>query len=374
MKSLHIISFDVPYPPDYGGVIDVFYKMKALSEKGIKINLHCFEYGRKENNELNKFADNVFYYQRKNSKSLLFNTLPYIVLSRNSEELKKNLQNDLAPVLMEGMHSTFLLNDGAFKERLTVVRTHNIEHEYYEGLSRTEKNIFKRYYFHNEAGKLKKYESVLSDAKAIAAISPADTAYYMHKFQGVHYIPAFHPFDEVKILPGKGDFALYHGNLSVGENDEAALFLVQKVFKYLRHKLVIAGSRPSVELKNAVGNSDNVELRDDLNHHQMLKMISEAQCNILPTFQSTGIKLKLLTALYCGRTCIVNTPMVMNTGLESLCVISDTAEELQESINDAMHITFHPDGIIRRKEILLSDFSNKKNAEKLISLFYPDQK
>ena len=28
--ELNIVSFDVPYPPDYGGVIDVFYKIKEL--------------------------------------------------------------------------------------------------------------------------------------------------------------------------------------------------------------------------------------------------------------------------------------------------------------------------------------------------------
>ena len=29
-KEVHIVSFDVPYPPNYGGVIDVFYKIKTL--------------------------------------------------------------------------------------------------------------------------------------------------------------------------------------------------------------------------------------------------------------------------------------------------------------------------------------------------------
>ena len=37
-KHLHIISFDVPYPANYGGVIDVFYKLKALHAEGIKIH------------------------------------------------------------------------------------------------------------------------------------------------------------------------------------------------------------------------------------------------------------------------------------------------------------------------------------------------
>ncbi len=28
-EHIHLISFDVPFPADYGGVIDVFYKIKA---------------------------------------------------------------------------------------------------------------------------------------------------------------------------------------------------------------------------------------------------------------------------------------------------------------------------------------------------------
>jgi hypothetical protein len=45
-KHLHIISFDVPYPANYGGVIDIYYKLKALKKQGIKIHLHCYGYGR----------------------------------------------------------------------------------------------------------------------------------------------------------------------------------------------------------------------------------------------------------------------------------------------------------------------------------------
>ena len=40
--KLNVVSFDIPYPPDYGGVIDIYYKIKALNSAGIKIHLHCF--------------------------------------------------------------------------------------------------------------------------------------------------------------------------------------------------------------------------------------------------------------------------------------------------------------------------------------------
>ena len=44
-NKLHIISLDIPFPANYGGVIDIFYKLKSLSNLGVEIILHCFEYG-----------------------------------------------------------------------------------------------------------------------------------------------------------------------------------------------------------------------------------------------------------------------------------------------------------------------------------------
>ena len=104
-------------------------------------------------------------------------------------------------------------------------------------------------------------------------------------------------------------------------------------------------------------------------HFLIQKLIADAHCNILPTFQATGIKLKLLAALFSGRSCIVNTPMVINTGLESLCTISDTAEEMKEAVKNVMESSFPMDEIKRREEILLNDFSNTENAAKVIRLF-----
>ena len=55
-KFIHVVSFDVPYPANYGGVIDVFHRLKALHKNGYKIILHCFEYGRDKQIELDKIT------------------------------------------------------------------------------------------------------------------------------------------------------------------------------------------------------------------------------------------------------------------------------------------------------------------------------
>jgi hypothetical protein len=227
-KHLHVISFDVPYPPTYGGVIDVFYKVKALHDKGIRVHLHCFQYGRESSVQLERITEKVYYYQRNVAKSQLFAKLPYIVISRSSEELMNNLLADDHPILFEGLHTCSMLADDRLRDRMKVVRTHNVEHDYYKSLADVESNIFKRYYFYNEANKLESFEPVLKHAQVIAAISRNDTRHYESRFSNAFYIPAFHSNEQISIKPGKGNFTFYHGNLAIGENNEAALFLVNE--------------------------------------------------------------------------------------------------------------------------------------------------
>ena len=373
-RHLHIISFDIPYPPSYGGVIDVFYKIKAFSKAGIKVHLHCYEYGRERSIQLKKYCHSVNYYPRNISRSKLFNSLPYIVTSRNSVALLKNLLKDDHPVLMEGLHSCYYLGDRALSDRKVIVRTHNIEHDYYRGLAQIEKNIFKRYYYYNEAGKLEYFEEMLKKASVVAAISKNDYQYLQKKYQNAIHLPPFHPYDRVVSKPGTGNYVLYHGNLSVGENNEAALFLINKVFNNLHDiPLVIAGSKPSKDLRELAKSKKNVILEADIATKNINNLIRNAQINILPTFQPTGIKLKLLAALFSGRFCIVNKDMIENTGVEQLCIISDTASEMKKSIKKIFYMEFTKSEIDKRTEILKESYSNQNNIQNFLrqELQYP---
>ena len=83
-RKLHIVCHDVPYPPDYGGVFDPYYKIRTLYEEGIKIHLHCFTSGREEQPILKTFCEQVYYYPRRTGHKGFSHQLPYIVCSRSS--------------------------------------------------------------------------------------------------------------------------------------------------------------------------------------------------------------------------------------------------------------------------------------------------
>ena len=92
--DLHIVSFNVPWPANYGGVMDVFYRLRALSRAGLRIHLHCYTYGRPEAPELEPLCVEVRYYKRDMSLLRQLDRRPFIVSSRCNKELKARLQQD----------------------------------------------------------------------------------------------------------------------------------------------------------------------------------------------------------------------------------------------------------------------------------------
>lgn len=363
--KLHIISFDVPYPADYGGVIDVFYKIKSLAAQGVEIYLHCFQYGRTEAKVLEQYCKAVYYYPRKTGLQGLSLTLPYMLYSRRDEQLLQNLLAIDAPILFEGVHTCYLLQHPSLSERKKIVRNHNVEQEYYAQLAGSESTFFKKIYYKIESAFLKKFELKLTTADYLLPISQSDSSFFKKLLPQakVACVNGFHPFDTIISKTGKSDFCLYQGNLAHPENIEAALFLIEKVFTDLSEKLVIAGRNPDATIVRACAGKKNIELVANPSEVVMNHLIATAQIQVLPTFQASGLKLKLLYALFGGRFIIANKRMLNGTGLEDLCIIADdNAADFKQKILLAMQAEFDENDFEKRKNILSEKYNNTANA------------
>ena len=372
-KHLHIVTIDVPLPADYGGVIDQFFKVLWLHKLGVKIHLHCFSKSRPASDALDQYCESVNYYQRKTNLSGFSFSFPYIVSSRNVVELLHNLQQDDHPILLEGIHSTHFLQSNQLKGRSVFVRLHNAEYKYYNQLARHEKKIFDKMYYSWESFQLKKYETKLSKNHTLLALSQTDKQEYETELHAtdVHFLPAFVAWEKVTSQTGKGCYCLYQGNLSINENEEAAVWLLQNVFNKLPVPFVIAGKNPSQRLEFLANQHEHTCLVGNPSEKELQDIIAKAQINILPSFNNTGVKLKLLNALYCGRHCIVNNAGVQGSGLQSLCSMAEDAEDFKTAIGYLYNIPFDETEIEKRKALLGELNNNKKNAEKIINLIWP---
>lgn len=372
-RHLHIVCLDVPWPADYGGAIDMLYRIKALQKEGIKIHLHYFLYNERGNpNELNQFCESIHIYQRKKVQKGFSFRLPYIVSSRINPSLIENLNRDDHPILLEGVHCTGILAALKTDNRKIVIRLHNDESEYYRQLVRSEKSWFKKIYFLNESRLLKKYQYSLPKTLPYACITTADAMLFKERYglKKVFFLPAFTPYEQVKGIEGQGSFCLYHGNLSVPENEKAATWLLEKVFSKIKVPFVIAGKNPSKRLETLahlymhtciVSNPSDTEIND---------LVQKAHINILPSFSNTGIKIKLLHALFEGRHCVANEAMVHNTGLETACHIGANAEAFAAIITQLHHHPYAEEETRLRKKLLGDQYNTERNARQLIQYLY----
>jgi len=370
-KKLHIVCLDVPWPADYGGAIDMMNRIKTLHKLGILIHLHYFSYNERGiPNELNQFCQSVNVYEREKVTNGFSFTLPYIVASRINDQLISRLKEDNHPILLEGIHTTGILSKLDRHNRKIVVRMHNEESLYYKELARAESGILKKIYFQNESRLLKKYSHHLPDDCLYACISENDIPVFKknYKLNNVKFLPAFSPWQTVNGQEGQGNLCLYHGNLSVPENEEAALWLLCKVFTKARVPFVIAGKKPSRRLQKLAGLCQHTCLVADPCETEMNDLVRKAHIHVLPCFNKsvTGIRLKLLHTLFEGRHCVVNEPIVAGTGLETACHIGTNANAFASIITQLYHQPFTREEIILRKQLLGTTYDNEKNTCKLI--------
>ena len=380
---LHIVSFNVPYPADYGGVIDVFHRIRALHSLGVDIHLHTFQYGRQQQEELKKYCSEVHYYKRNTGLISAFSRKPYIVKSRDNQQLIERLSSDNAPILVEGLHCCSLLEhiDG----NRIFVRAHNVEHDYYNNLAVASQGQLRSFYLRTDARRLKRYEPILLKAHSIFAITEADAAHFRSiGCRDVVVVPGFHSFDDVVSLPSTQSplraplelvpYALFHGDLSVPENIEAVMYLVDNIIvrqechgsaaRHVRQEchFIVAGRNPDPALCERLKACPNVRLVANPDDSEMRQLLANAQVQILFTNSPTGLKLKLLNSLFSGRHLLVNSKMVAGTDLAPLCNVADSADQQITMLNNLMQRPFTVDDIALRRSMLFPRYSNQYNA------------
>lgn len=370
-QRIHLIAFNVPWPANYGGVIDVYYKVKALHDLGVEVVLHCWQYDAPPAPELEKVSYKVYYYPRQTGLRANLSLLPYNVYSRRAPELLGRLLDDPAPILYDGIHTTYLLGHPQLRGRRQIVRMHNVEHSYYLAIARQERRLWRRAFHYLEALRLRLYEPKLRQADAIVAVSSTDAEHFAQRYSSVptHYIPCFHGWGEVASHTEPSDYILYHAKLSVAENHRAALYLVHQVLRHLPYRSVIAGLDPQPELIHAVALYPHITIIANPPSEDMQRLIDGAQIHLLYTAQATGLKLKLLGSLYSGRHVVANSTMVEGSGLERLCHIGDTPERLITLCRELMLRTITPQELETRRTTL-SPYAIAPMASELSAILF----
>ncbi|KMQ66584.1 hypothetical protein ACM46_03400 [Chryseobacterium angstadtii] len=373
MKEIHLISFNYPYPPSYGGIIDVYYKIKALSDLGIKIHLHCFVDTVPEtvDQEIKDSTENVFFYKKKKNPLHYFSKIPFAAAIRTSDVLLDNLAAIHAPILFEGLQTTSIICKLKNKGYSLYLRYHNNEAEYYKGLSSSEKNLFKKIIYRIEAFKYADYQKkLLREFEKVFCLSGKEFNEVDSYSKNAGFIPIFHGNRSVKHLGKKGDYFLFHGDLTISDNKKA-LDETISMFKNLpEHQLVIASDRASDDARKKISSIENISLVPIETTENLHSLFEKAHANILLSYQNSGTKVKLFNALYNSRFVIVNQNITDDDSLISLCHQGTNPDEIRRQIIEIAGKDYLENEF--RSEVLGKKYSDDAKAEEMAKVIFKD--
>ncbi|HUR31659.1 MAG TPA: hypothetical protein VMZ69_09510 [Saprospiraceae bacterium] len=362
--DLHIVSFAVPYPATYGGAIDVLNRIKALHKEGVRIKLHCFLYGRfNPHNALNETAEEVHYYPRITWPAILAPGMPYIVASRKNPKLLERLNEDKAPILFEGIHTTGFVDE--IQNRKKLLRAHNIEHKYYGHLA-NDSQRFQYLFFQRESLALERYEG--NHARAFDTVFPIsleDQKWYKEKGANCAFMPAYHGLENIDIKTGKGTYLLYQGDLSIESNQRAVIELLRAP-GIDQFPVVIAGKEGERSFEEKLTKYSNLRREVDVSEEKMASLIRDAQIVMIHSRHSSGMKVKIFPALYNGRFVIANENSVTNTALDKAMHIYKNVNELAGLCDKLWQLEVNDQLISERKETLIQLPDDRQKAKTIL--------
>ena len=159
-KRVLVVSPDIPYPPNHGGRVDVWNRLKLLRSLGFKVDLIATGKTKptvEEARIINKTVENFTFCLRKNKIIDMFRFLPLQINSRMQlAEVEIKSEYDLT--ILESEYVYGILKNDSLKSRNFIMRIHNDEVRYFKELGSSAKWGFNKIYYFLESLKFKYFE------------------------------------------------------------------------------------------------------------------------------------------------------------------------------------------------------------------------
>lgn len=321
-KKILVIASDFPYPPNHGGRVDIFERLKVLKELEFEIYLISTVKASPSDSELtymDKLVAKNFIIYRKQSFVALFSWKPYQVTSRNNIDDIDMILTSIKDIkfdacLIEGHYCLEIydkINNNS-KINQSFLRVHNDETKYFRELAKSTKNILKKIFYYVESLKftfLEKYFFKKNIISACLHISSDELIKYKNKYSFLEHIflPASVDIKEFITYKRNNDkTVLFIGSIFMSNNMEALMWYLRNVHNklsqlYTDYKLIIAGNTKGTDIDsfsefiNKFANIDFYDSPDNLDH-----LYEQSSIFINPMLSGAGVKLKTINAVKYG--------------------------------------------------------------------------
>lgn len=321
-KKILVIASDFPYPPNHGGRVDIFERLKVLKELEFEIYLIStvkYSLSDDEVTYMDKLVTRNFIIYRKQSILNLFSLNPYQVTSRNSKYQLDHITKDIKNIkfdlcLIEGHYCLEIFHK--IKDNCTInksyLRVHNDEKKYFSELAKSTKNILKKIFYSIESIKFSFFEKEYFKKNIIDTclhISDNELIRYKNYFQNIHHIflPASVDIQQFIMYKRKDNKkVLFIGSLFMSNNIEGLMWYLGNVHNNLcqlfsDYKLVIAGNTKGININHfseTLANYTNIEFYDSPDN--LDDLYEQSSIFINPMLSGAGVKLKTINAVKYG--------------------------------------------------------------------------
>ncbi|MDB5227734.1 MAG: glycosyl transferase [Bacteroidota bacterium] len=378
-KKILFLTPTLPYPPVSGGVIKSNKVVNFLSEH-YDLSIACILKNDDAKHvgeflktiRLSHFISQELHIARS-AKNLVLSALQGISLNlfRNKSSILKNkikgIANEYDAIFCDH-YVMFQYIPQNFKGRI-ILHEHNCEYLIWKRFSHLENNFSKQMALTDQARRIKKYEQQICKKSDVILAAPNDINELVKiGADPDKFVETYHLGDDQLLEAPELNFddteksLLYIGTLSWEANIDGLLWFLKDIWKLIvpQHhdtKLYIVGKNPDARLKEIAARDSRIVLTgfiDDVEPY-----FKKSRVFITPLRFGSGIKVKVVNALYRGIPC-VTTPI----GAEGLKVID----------GEHVFIKKDPEEFAHAIDILLTDKNVWKemsvNARKIANQYY----
>jgi glycosyltransferase involved in cell wall biosynthesis len=322
---LVIVSSRFPYPLIKGDKLRIYHQIKHLSKEFniCLISINDTEVPEAYRRELEAFCEEIHVFKLPKWKSIASSSLSfkhsypiqvaYFYSKAIHTELLKIVDNFNADLAYFQLVRTALYSEGLnipkvldYMDAFSTIALRDARYS-----SGIRKAVFK-----NEAKRLQNFEQkVLDWYDATTIISDNDRQEL--NIPSIHVITNGVDVNKFKPIDQKQKYDVcFIGNLGYAPNQRALQFMHKKIlpglkFKYPSLKVLIAGARPPLKIKDLA--NDYIDIKADL--LDIREAYASAKVFVAPIFTGAGQQNKILEAMAMGLPCVTST--VVNSSIKA---------------------------------------------------------
>ena len=355
MKKILFITPTLPYPPVSGGVIKSNKVVHFLSEK-YNLSVACLL----KNDDIqhkDEFLSVVKLSDFISQELDIPRTAKNLILS-NIQGIPLNLYRNKSIGFKEKVYAVAHQYDAIFCDHYVmfqyipedykgkiILHEHNCEYLIWKRYANIERSVLKKVALLNQAYRIKKYEREICRKATVILAAPNDTDELVKiGADATKFLETYHLGDDNLLNEPALDFnktekaLLYIGTLSWEANIDGLVWFCNEIWQSVKQqhpdiKLYIVGKKPDVRLKEIAANDNQIILTGFV--EKVEPYFQKSRIFITPLRFGSGIKVKVVNALYRGIPCVTT-----SIGTEGLKVkdgedifIKDNAAEYADAIN-----------------------------------------